>query len=403
MRPKSPNYYQKNIMVKRILLSIVLLLVIAYLVVAVTAFNRKPTSQVCQDVELVIKDTVYAGFITKKEVATLLEKKGISPIGKDLERVRTKTLERELAKHPLIDQVECYKTPSGKLCIEVTQRTPILRVMSANGENYYLDNKGTVMPPDAKCVAHLAIVTGRVEKSFAMRDLYKFGVFLQNNKFWDAQIEQIHVLSDKNVELVPRVGDHIIYLGKLDGFERKLERVKAFYERGLNQVGTVRRACTVVGFTVIRHVGPHVEIIAIQVETAGIDAYLLQPIVLESIGYFNILQAKVSTVVPVACSGSGWVNSSSPAWRGEGGITSRCPVCTFCICYVGCRTECREIDFTGYIGYSIELGKATEAFPLKTERGIIGVLRCTGILIRSTVVVVNYTVTVEVYNIVVAR
>ena len=99
MRPKSPNYYQKNIMVKRILLSIVLLLVIAYLVVAVTAFNRKPTSQVCQDVELVIKDTVYAGFITKKEVATLLEKKGISPIGKDLERVRTKTLERELAKH----------------------------------------------------------------------------------------------------------------------------------------------------------------------------------------------------------------------------------------------------------------------------------------------------------------
>ena len=44
-------------MVKRILLSIVLLLVIAYLVVAVTAFNRKPTSQVGQDVELVIKDT----------------------------------------------------------------------------------------------------------------------------------------------------------------------------------------------------------------------------------------------------------------------------------------------------------------------------------------------------------
>ena len=49
MRPKSPNYYQKNIMVKRILLSIVLLLVIAYLVVAVTAFNRKSASQVCQD------------------------------------------------------------------------------------------------------------------------------------------------------------------------------------------------------------------------------------------------------------------------------------------------------------------------------------------------------------------
>ena len=224
-------------MIKRILRSIVLLLVLAYLIVAVTAFNRKPAGQVCRDVELVIKDTVYAGFITKKEVAAMLEKKGVSPIGKHLDRIRTKTLEQALSKHPLIDEVECYKTPSGKLCIEVTQRIPILRIMSANGENYYLDNKGTVMPPDAKCVAHRAIVTGNVEKSFAMRDLYKFGVFLHNNKFWDAQIEQIHVLPDQNIELVPRVGDHLVYLGKLENFEDKLARLKEFYKKGLNRVG----------------------------------------------------------------------------------------------------------------------------------------------------------------------
>ena len=224
-------------MIKRILLSLVMLLVIAYLAVAITAFNRKPDAQVCHDLELIIKDTVYAGFITKKEVATLLETKGINPVGKKMERIRTKTLEKELSKHPLIDQVECYKTPSGKVRMEVTQRIPILRVMSANGDNYYLDNKGTVMPPDAKCVAHLAIVPGNVEKSFAMRDLYKFGVFLQSNPFWDAQIEQIHVLPGKNVELVPRVGDHLIYLGKLDGYEKKLERVKMFYEKALNRVG----------------------------------------------------------------------------------------------------------------------------------------------------------------------
>lgn len=224
-------------MVKRILLSLLLLLVAAYLVLAVTAFNRKPASLVCSDVELVIKDTAYAGFITRKEVVGILEKKGISPIGKELERVRSKTLETELAKHPLIDRVECYKTPSGKLCVEVSQRVPVLRVMGAGGENYYIDNKGTVMPPDAKCVAHLAVATGSVEKSFAVRDLYKFALFLQHNAFWDAQVEQIHVLPGNRVELVPRVGDHLIYLGKLDGFEQKLQRVRLFYEKGLNKVG----------------------------------------------------------------------------------------------------------------------------------------------------------------------
>lgn len=67
-------------MLKRILLSIVLLLVIAYLVVAITAFNRKPAGQVCRDMELVIKDTVYAGFITKKEVSGMLERKVFIPL-----------------------------------------------------------------------------------------------------------------------------------------------------------------------------------------------------------------------------------------------------------------------------------------------------------------------------------
>lgn len=224
-------------MVKRILLSIVMLALIAYLAVAITAFNRKPAKQTCRDVELIIKDTANAGFISKSDVKGILEFKGIYPVGKPLERISTKSLEKEISKHPLIDQAECYKTPNGKICIEVTQRLPILRIMSANGDNYYIDNKGTIMPPESKCVAHRTIVTGNVEKSFAMKELYKFGVFLQNNKFWDAQIEQINVLADRTIELVPRVGDHLVYLGKLENFEDKLTRLKSFYEKGLNQVG----------------------------------------------------------------------------------------------------------------------------------------------------------------------
>ncbi len=224
-------------MFKKILLSALLLLIAAYIVAAVTVFNRKPASQVCQDIRLVIKDSVYAGFITKNEVSALLKKKGISPLDQPMDQVRTDSIEQVLSRHPLIDRVECYKTPGGSLNIEVSQRIPILRVMSDDGANYYLDDKGHIMPPDAKCVAHRAVATGRIEKAFAVKDLYKFGVFLQRNPFWDAQIEQIHVLADGNVELVPRVGNHLIYLGKLDHFESKLERVKVFYEKALNRVG----------------------------------------------------------------------------------------------------------------------------------------------------------------------
>lgn len=224
-------------MFKKILLSIVMILISAYLIVSLTAFNRRPEGTVCHNIDLRIQDSIYAGFITPKEIIGLLNKKKMNPIGKPIDSIRTELLEAELRKHPLIDQVECYKTPSNKICIEVSQRIPILRVMNSSGENYYIDNKGIVMPPDAKCVAHLAVATGEIEKSFAVRELYNFALFLQQNSFWEAQIEQIHVLPGKKVEFVPRVGNHIVYLGKLTDYEKKLKRLKMFYEKGLNKVG----------------------------------------------------------------------------------------------------------------------------------------------------------------------
>ena len=224
-------------MLKKILLTIVLLLIIAYLLVAITAFNRKPAGATCTDIELVIKDTAYAGFVTTKEIAAILTKKKLNPVGKNMDEIRTAELEEALATQPLIDRVECYKTPSHKICVEVTQRIPILHVINSRGENYYLDNKGTVMPSDAKCTALVPLATGFIDKTFAVSGLYPFGMYLQNDPFWEAQIEQIHVLPDRSIELVPRVGDHIIYLGKAEDYERKLSRVKEFYRKALNKVG----------------------------------------------------------------------------------------------------------------------------------------------------------------------
>ena len=224
-------------MLKKILLTIVLLLITAYLLVAITAFNRKPAGATCTDIELVIKDTAYAGFVTTKEIAAILTKKKLNPVGKNMDEIRTAELEEALATQPLIDRVECYKTPSHKICVEVTQRIPILHVINSRGENYYLDNKGTVMPSDAKCTALVPLATGFIDKTFAVSGLYPFGMYLQNDPFWEAQIEQIHVLPDRSIELVPRVGDHIIYLGKAEDYERKLSRVKEFYRKALNKVG----------------------------------------------------------------------------------------------------------------------------------------------------------------------
>lgn len=223
-------------MLKKLFIFLFLILITVYLVMAVTVMNGKPNDQTCSGMELVIKDSIDYGFISKREVLRLLNNKKLSPIGKPMGEINTRQLEDELRQHPLIGNAECYRTSSNRIGIEITQRLPILRVMAANGENYYIDDKAHLMPiPNS--AANVAIVTGYVDKAFAEKELYEFGMFLQKHPLWKAQIQQINVTAAKELELVPQVGDHIIFLGKPNNYENKFERLKTFYKRGLNEVG----------------------------------------------------------------------------------------------------------------------------------------------------------------------
>ena len=223
-------------MLKRLFTFLFLVLIGIYLVIAMTALNAKPGQVACEGMELVINDSIDYGFISKREVLRILNGKKLSPIGKKMSEINTRQLEDELRLHPLIGNAECYLTSSHRVGIEITQRLPILRVMAANGENYYIDDKAQIMPiPNS--AAHVAIVTGNVDKTFACKELYEFGMFLQNNPLWKAQIQQINVTPTKELELVPLVGDHIIFLGKPKDYKNKFENLKIFYEKGLNEIG----------------------------------------------------------------------------------------------------------------------------------------------------------------------
>ena len=166
----------------------------------------------------------------------LLKKKQLDPRNKPMKSINTELIEEELLKNEMISDIQAYKTPAGIIKLEVIQKMPILRILSANG-NYYVDNQGTTMPISSRYVAYVPVVSGYVEKSFAVSGLYKFALFLQENEFWNDQIEQIYVHSDREVELVPRVGNHRIMLGTLDGFEEKLEHLKLFYEQAIPKMG----------------------------------------------------------------------------------------------------------------------------------------------------------------------
>lgn len=223
-------------MIKRILILCILLAVTAYLIVAVTVFNRKPENQVFKGMELVVKDSIDYGFITETEVKNLLKQKNLYPEKKRIGTINVCLLEETLSRHPFISKAECYLTSGGKVGIEVYQRIPILRIMSSNGDNYYIDQSGKIMSAAGKSV-HVAVATGFIDRKFAQNELYQLGLYLQQNPFWKAQVEQINVTPRKELEIVPRVGDHILFLGKATDFEEKFSKLQTFYSKVLNRIG----------------------------------------------------------------------------------------------------------------------------------------------------------------------
>ena len=84
---------------------------------------------------------------------------------------------------------------------------------------------------------NLIVATGHVTKSYAEKWLVPMVNQVLQDPFWNNQIVQLNILTDGSVELVPRVGQHIAYLGQPVDIEKKLERLQKFYRYGLSQAG----------------------------------------------------------------------------------------------------------------------------------------------------------------------
>lgn len=222
---------------KKTLVVIVDVIIAAYLVLAVTAFNRPDEkATVCSEVKIDIAQDKGDGFLNPGEVKRLLERQSLYPLAQPMQFVSTRSIEEALMKSPFVDEAQCYKTQSGHVCIQLRQRLPLLHVMADNGERYYLDDHGEILPATGLTL-DLIVATGIISRKYAREVLAPLAITLHDDAFWQNQIVQLNVLGDGTLELVPRVGDHVVYLGAPTDIPQKLDRLRKFYKYGLSQAG----------------------------------------------------------------------------------------------------------------------------------------------------------------------
>ena len=213
-----------------------LLAVVGYLVVAIWKFGGQAEDRTCEGIRVEIIDSIPDGFITDEYVRSILTRNKISPEGMKISEVSLEQIEQLMLEESHIERASCYYDAAGRLCIKVVPQQPILHVISQKGEDYYLSSTGLPMATGTFNV-DLCVATGNITKKFAAEHLLEFARYIHDDLFWSEQIEQIHVVSPEEIELYPRVGQHVIELGSVNGFQEKLGRLRTFYREGLERVG----------------------------------------------------------------------------------------------------------------------------------------------------------------------
>lgn len=236
---------------KKSLLVTVDIVLAVYLLCAFTVFNKPDeTARVCTKAKIVVADESSNGFINANEITKRLKSAGLYPLGKLMRDINAREIEEKLKKSPFVKTAQCYKTEDGEVNVSITQLLPVIRVKADNGDDYYLDDKDCIMP-NSLYTSDLIIATGNIPRWFARRYISPLGKAIMGNDMWKNLVVQVNVLPDRSIEIVPRVGNHIVHLGPLPEanskekrqelinqfVDRKLTRLEKFYKYGLAQAG----------------------------------------------------------------------------------------------------------------------------------------------------------------------
>ncbi|MBS1501680.1 MAG: cell division protein FtsQ [Bacteroidetes bacterium] len=230
---------------KRILIGSAWAVCLGGLAVLMSFIEYKKAGVFCKEVKIYIPGSQY--FIDKQEVEHILRIHSHQLVGRNMESINLHELENRLRANPFIASAVVYADMDGIIRVEISQRQPIIHVMNQFDQDFYIDQNGMKIPLSPNFTARVLVANGYIEEVFGhkvdtlhtdvARELYKTSDFIRRDSLWSAQIAEIFVNQDHEMELIPRVGNNRILLGNADSLQQKFDRLLVFYKKAMPQVG----------------------------------------------------------------------------------------------------------------------------------------------------------------------
>lgn len=247
---------------RRRLVRIAALILVGGLITFIGLAGSKQAKVTCWKLEVQIIPIEDKFFVEQTAVEKLIEANGNSVVGKQVSDINIAGIHERIMKNPAVASAEVYTTVDGRCVVKVKQRQPVARFFNEDGASFYIDSEGFMMPADKPMALKIPVFVGNIHEKFIresliqkredkkwakeslLDDMYFLTLHIEKSEFLKALVDHIYIDGSRNVQLIPRVGDHKIYLGGVTNLNEKFKKLQTFYASALqthdlNQFSTI--------------------------------------------------------------------------------------------------------------------------------------------------------------------
>lgn len=232
--------------VQKIITSLVWVIIGSGTVMLLVAAISKKNNEQCTEINIDITGVQSNYFIDKKDVMRILLKTNHGRLEHyPVQKIDLATMETELRRDRWIREAELFFDNNNVLQVKVSEREPVSRVFTASGRSFYLDTSLTRLPLSDKFSARLPVFTNfptdvivlTKRDSNLLRQIKTLGEFIGSDPFWMAQIEQVDINTEGSFEIIPKMGNQIIYFGTAENYREKFTGLLLFYQQVAARAG----------------------------------------------------------------------------------------------------------------------------------------------------------------------
>ena len=215
------------------------------LIVLFTYAWQDKSKKKCNGVEIeLVGDNTAILFMDEMEIKALLAaqgvKEGVPIIGLNLIQI-----EQSLANIKWIKNAEIFIDNKQEVQVRIEQRIPVARIFTATGGSFFIDATAKQLPLKQLTVMRLPVITGfpsdqeQLSKpdSALLSHVLKLAMLIREDSFFSAQVAQVNIASNGDLEMIPTLGDHLVLIGSIENIEDKLNRLYTFYKKVWIQSG----------------------------------------------------------------------------------------------------------------------------------------------------------------------